>query len=44
MSCSNIPRPGTLVRDRIQAITNPNTIASTVATTATRTVFQKMCA
>jgi len=39
-----MPRPGTLVRDRIQLITKPNTIASAVATTATRTVFQKMCA
>src|SRR6185436_19207132 len=44
MSCSQTARPGTFVRERIQPITKPKTIAMTVATTATRTVFQKMWA
>ena len=33
MSCSNTARPGTFVRDRIQPITKPKTIAMIVATT-----------
>ena len=44
MSCSKAARPGTFVLDRIQPITKPKTIAMTVATTATRMVFQKMWA
>ena len=42
MSCSSAPRPGTLVRERIQPITKPNTTAITVAATATLTVLAKM--